>query len=171
MAAQVSKDLTLPDRNVPSPLPSPGPSQLPINITVNGGVKDGKGCFGVVICHNSTVTYSTGRIPPSDSPMCSYRCELGGVLCSLTEAKALSSGTITVCCDNDAALGACCKSVEYRDGDWDLCLAIDAISQTSTIQLQKVKGHADWDKLPHELMKWEKDNVTADRLATMALTE
>ena len=171
VAARVSEDPTILDRNVPPSLPTPGPSHLPVDITADGGVKDGEGCFGVVIRHDSTVTYSTGRVPPSDSPMCSYRCELGGVLRGLTEARALSSGPITVCCDNDAALGACSKLVEYRDGDRDLRLAIDAISQTTTLHLQKVKGHADRDKPPHELTKWERDNVTADRLATMALTE
>ena len=98
-----------------------------------------------------------------------YRSELARIVRGLIEVHKIGAKSVMLCCDNDRALVLYQKPVSYKNADLDLHLALVELQKGIKIMVQYVEGHADHHKLAENLTYWERQNQTADQLATMTL--
>jgi hypothetical protein len=164
--------------------------ELPIYICCDGGVKDLKAGFGLILqCNNTTIITNKSRIPEVYLPQSSHRAEGFGIICSLViitklqEFKYINNKlnqiNVNIICDNEAIVNtvkqlrnAKLSLKNYYAPDSDVIITILRLLKQlkelhTTIQFKHIKGHQDrtTTKLSYEAQL----NVKANELATDSL--
>ena len=142
-------------------------------LVCDGSTKTGKSTSAFVSI-GSTIR-GTNVVPGRSEDQSSYRGELGGMLGAIICANELlqynkvTSGLITLGCDNEGAIKAISPDREYNSqwNSYDLLFQIRKELKNSPVQwkFKHVKGHQDDHKNEEELDEWAVANILADKMA------
>jgi ribonuclease HI len=162
-----------------------------ITISSDGGAKDGRGSFGVVMSIDKDImARNYSRTPPIHNDIHSYRTEGYGILCGLSLFQEIHnycklqkdiqiSNNLQVHSDNQSMIKKINKIRNWKitpkqcnEKDMDIIIEIPNMlnilqSTGITVKFKWVKGHQ--DRTNQQLSTDAKMNCAADTLATTAL--
>jgi ribonuclease HI len=164
-----------------------------IVISTDGGAKDGRGSFGIVISiDDEIIATNNSRTPPIYNNIRSYSTERYGILCGLTlihkiqqyclTQKSINISTsIRVHSDSQSMIDKINRIKHWKtttkqcnEKDMDILMEIKDVLNSiqkhgASVELAWVKGHQ--DRGSHTLSTAAKMNIVADSMATAGLRQ